>query len=247
MTLQVIIALILLFTLFRVLNIVLHKFVMIPLKLKYHLGYVLPAVELVAWVTLLLMIARFTYQTESYFAFALLIVLLALLAVPLFFVVRNFIAGVVLRLQYRLTEGMNIETEGVSGVVKKVGYLGLEIEDTSLDIYSIPYHALQSKTLIRQGNNPFLKKGTLRFELPLETDLSTLCMRLKKEVLNTPWAAISQPPVVEKAIEKNGKAIIHIGVFMPDKSYAGRIQHTVLSAFSTDPGTATLSSDIQTV
>lgn len=220
------------FTGFRILNLIIKKLTVIPMRIRNQLANVIPVFELVVWIVALLWIARYIYETKNYLALLFIVILFSLFAIPLFFVTRNLIAGIILRLQNRITEGMYIEVEGTKGIVKKAGHLGLEIEDRQSNFYSVPYHTIHSKRIIRQGGNPYLEKVTIRFEFPQPDGDDELYNKLIRAAINTPWVAVSFPPVIENTFKENGKTIIDLGVFLPDRMYADNIKSVVCSALS---------------
>jgi hypothetical protein len=222
----------LLFAGFRLLSFVAGKLNVLPQKMRHQIGFLLPIVELVVWVAVLLWMVSAIYVSKNYFVLLSMAILFALLAVPLFYLIRNFIAGIIFRIQNKLMPGMYINLEGIAGVVKRTGHLGLEIEDRQRNIRVIPYYTIRSASILRQGNNPHLEKVTLCFTLPVTGPIRELSNKLQREVLMTPWVAVSQPPAIESISHEEGKIQVDVGVFMPDRSYADLVKERVMHAMS---------------
>ena len=214
------------FTCFRVLNFIL-KSVNTSLKIKYHLNELIQAIEFISWIALIIWILRIIYVSENYFALVSISVVFLLLAVPIFFLIREYVSGLYLKLQNRIPEGVIIELDEIKGRIKKAGYFSFEIEDSHGNICTVSYYKINSKILIKPAKNQNLEKATIEFQIHDENKVNEIFAQLKKEVMNTPWVALSQPPIIENTRYDNGNLIIEICVFLLDRAYAEEIEYLV--------------------
>ncbi|SMO52332.1 Small-conductance mechanosensitive channel [Saccharicrinis carchari] len=219
------------FLLFRLLFSLKNKWGL-SVKIKRHLAYILPIAELFVWIGYLIWAVRLIYLSQNYFTLAAVGIVLLVLCIPLYLLLRDFIVGNVLKMQNKVNEGVFIEIEEIKGRIKRAGYFRLDIEDNRGNINSIPYNHIRSKIISQYGINQNLAKVVLRFTFPDTTKVNYIVPLLKRQILNTPWAAVSQDPIVEKTKTENGKLIIEVGTYTLDKSYGENIKNCVDKQFS---------------
>jgi hypothetical protein len=113
--------------------------------------------------------------------------------------------------------------------VKEAGYLRFDIENNKGNITSIPYHYIYGKKISRYGNNHHLEKVTIEFECPEHLNTSDVIERIKKEVMNTSWVALSEPPIIESTKVVNGQLFVMIRVYLQDKAQVEKVKRVVSS------------------
>jgi len=196
-------------------------------RFKFQLDYVLSLTELFFWVGFIVWVIKHVYESGNYFILISIGVTLCIFAVPLFLVLRDFISGAFLKAQNKVSTGRFIEIDELKGQIKKAGHLRLDIEDTHGNIHSIPYFNVRSKTILQHSSNPHLDKVVLKFMFPPSMTADQLIPSLKKQIMSTPWVAVSQSPVINKVSHKNNRLSIEVGVYTLDKSYADSIKKMV--------------------
>ncbi len=219
------------FILFRILNFVLGR-LKTALKFNYPFKNIVSVIELVTWIAFVLWVVKAIYDSTNYFVLISISIDFLLLVVLFFFLIRDFVFGIFLKLQYKITEGNYIDIEDIKGIVNKAGHFRLDIEDSNKNICSVSYYKVRSKIITKSGPNQNLEKVTIEFHFQETVKINELIAQLKKEVMNTPWVAISQPPIIENINTEKDKLIVKVGVFVLDKSYAENIKTSVLSYLS---------------
>ena len=221
---------ILIFTLFRILNFILGRAKTI-LKLKYHINDVVSVIELATWILFVLWMVKVIYDSKNYFALISMSTIFLLMVVPLFILIRDYVTGIFLKLQNKIIEGKYIKIEEIEGLVKKAGHLRIDIEDNHGNISSVSYFKVGSKIISQQGTNQNLEKVTIELQFPKTEKINEFLDQLKKEIMNTPWVAVSQFPIIEKASQTDNKLIVEVGVFMLDRSFAEEIKSVISEQF----------------
>ncbi len=229
---KIIIVALIIFLSFRLVFFIKNR-VIIPLKVKAHLAYILPIGELFIWLGFLIWTFRLIYQSQNHFTLIAVGVVLLVLSIPQYVLLTDFIVGNVLKMQNKVNEGVFIEIDEIKGRIKRAGYLRLDIEDNRGNINSIPYNNIRSKIISRSGSNPNLTKVVLRFTFPDTTKINYISPILKQQVLNTPWTAVSQAPIIEKTKTENGRLIVEVGVYTMDKLYGENIKNSVDKLWAT--------------
>lgn len=187
----------------------------------------LPIVELFMWLGFVIWAARLIYLAQNYFTLIAVGTVILTLSLPLYTTLRDFVVGNILKIQNKVSEGVFIEIEEIRGRIKRAGYLRLDVEDDRGNINSIPYNKIRSKVISQNSTNQNLAKVLLHFSFPETTKVNHITPILKRQILNTPWVAVSQTPIIEKAINENGQLIVEVGAYTLDKSYGENIKNSV--------------------
>lgn len=201
--------------------------VQIAESIKGYLAYMLPIAELLVWIVFLVWIFHWIYRLQNYFVLVAVAVVVLLFSMPLHVLLRDFVMGTILKIQNKINEGLFIEIDEIKGRIKRAGLLRLDIEDDRGNINSIPYNHIRSKIISQPGSNQKLAKVLLQFSFPENTQVNYITPILIQQILNTPWTAVSQAPIIEKAKKENGQLIVEVGVYTLDKSYGENIKNSV--------------------
>jgi hypothetical protein len=220
-----------LFLAFRVAH-VLHRFFNYQKIIKYHMNYLIPLAELIAWLAFWIWIVAHFYLNNNNKILVLIAITFALIAVPAFFLLRNFIFGVYLKIQGKFDKGDAIEFDDFEGEIIKLGNFNIEIKDAQGDIKSIPYSKIKSDIFTKHGANSNLKKQVLTFRFTKSLTINSLQKELLKQIMNSPWVAISQPPFIERIKTEETSHIIEVVVFTLKNEHVGYIQEMVEKAMN---------------
>jgi small-conductance mechanosensitive channel len=204
-----------------------HKTLKYRKSIKHHMSYIIPIFELLLWIGYALWCINYIYQSGNYKGLVLLGLLFLLIAIPSFFLLRDFVFGVYLKIQRKIDKGDFIEIDEFEGEILEAGHFNVEIKDKQGDINSIPYNRIRSKIIAKHGANPNLKKQTIIFKFPDHNKVNKLISELKKNLLNTPWVAVSQPPFIENIKQEEGMHVIEVAVFTLKNEYAQNIKEIV--------------------
>ncbi|MFO7656615.1 MAG: mechanosensitive ion channel, partial [Bacteroidales bacterium] len=110
---------------------------------------VFPVVQMLLWATyafwafdqLLNRIAVYPILTGS-----LIVLMVALIG---WYFMRDFISGIILKTENALETGQQIQTAEVTGTIKKLGYLTMEIANSEGEHVSIPYSLLTGQKIVK--------------------------------------------------------------------------------------------------
>ncbi|MCW3788198.1 mechanosensitive ion channel domain-containing protein [Plebeiibacterium sediminum] len=183
--------------------------------------------ELMIWFSLLIWVAKDYFEMRNYFALSSILSVFLLLIILLFPLLKNLVYGIIFKWQNKITEDVFIEADEIVGMVKKAGHLNMEIEDSHGDIYNISYTKVYSKTISKPSRNHNLFKTTLTFSFTDYTSKNEILSTLKRELMNTPWTAVSQPPIIENSRIADGELVIEVAVFVIDQAYVEDVKTSV--------------------
>ena len=195
--------------------------------LRHYLTIILPVAELLSWFGFAVWCIRFLYESESYAILITVSVILLLLIIPSWSLIRDFIFGVFLVFQRKIEMETRIETVDISGKIVKIGYFTFDIKSKDGNIETIPYSKIRSEVITKSGENINLEKELVRFTFPATGNIDQVTEQLKATLLNSPWVAASQQPIVKNIWVENDKHILEVYVYLLRKEYIERIRNFV--------------------
>jgi len=218
------------FLLFRLLAM-LQKYLPFSKKIKQYFEYFIPVVEIAAWLGFAIWCIRFIYEAQNYTALIIFGTAFSLLLIPSWFLIRDFLFGVILKMQQKIVTGNAVEIEEIKGVIISSGYFAFDIKTKSGTIDSIPYNKLRSKIISKPTGNIHLEKHAIQLTLNSKLDKTKVKQNLKKTILNAPWVTISQEPIIKDISYENEIYTIDLIVFTLNQNHADRIKDYVLKNF----------------
>ena len=142
----------------------------------------------------------------GYFAFALYLFLLSSALITSIFLalillvgwpfLKDFVPGVLFRLENQITKGDTIRLDGQESSVEEIGLRNLSSSNAAGETILTPYHKLNNAILVRARAAGKLVKHSFTLELQ-ENDPLKASTLIHQYFLECPWSASLQNPVVK--------------------------------------------------
>ena len=216
--------------LFRIL-LYLNKILPFSKEFKHYSGYLLPIVELASWLGFIIWCLRYIYEAEAYTTLIILGILIVLLFAPAWFLVRDFLHGMLLKIQRKIEIDTKIEIGDLKGVIVKTDYFTFDIKTKNGNIDTIPYNKIRSEIITKNAANIHLEKQIVSFNIPIKEDINIIIPQLKTALINAPWVAASQEPLINNVRTESDKSIIEVIVYMLKKEHKEKIVDWVQKNF----------------
>jgi len=200
-------------------------------KTKHYSGYILPILELFTWLGFTVWCLRLIYQAEVYTTLIILGIIIILLTAPAWSLVRNFLYGMLLKIQRKIEVDSKIEIGDVSGVIVKADYFTFDIKTKNGNIDTIPYNKISSEVISRNAANINLEKHAILFNIPSREDMNKILPMLKTSLVNAPWTAASQEPIINKISGEKSNYKVEVIVYIIHKEHAAKIADYVQKNF----------------
>jgi hypothetical protein len=203
------------------------KKINIPKRIKRHLGYSMAFGELIIWLAFISWVVMLAYNAKNYYILIFLAISFVLFVVPAFILIRDLIFGIFLRAQNKIPLGAVIEIDNIKGKIVRTGHYFLNLEDSQGRIKSYSYYKLNSTVISSLGDHSELEKLDMIFRLAYTNNSNERINKLKKQLLSTPWVAVSQPIIIEELKEKDDSLSLKVGLFTLNKKYEENIKGMV--------------------
>lgn len=209
----------------------LNKILPFSKKVKHYTGYLLPVVELVSWLGFAIWCLHLIYDAEAYSIFIVLGVMFVLLLTPTWFLIRDFLYGLFLKVQRKIEPDSKIEIGETKGVIIKTDYFTFDILNNDGSITTIPYNRIRAEIIKKSVANIHLEKQVITFSLPTKQDINKVLPQLKTTLINSPWVASSQKPIINNIIKENDYSVVEVIVYTLKKEYAEKVVEYVKTNF----------------
>ncbi len=169
----------------------------------------------------LYLLGAFIFFLENYIVFSAILILVMLLLFYWYsrFALRDYIAGLVFKVENRFAPNDIIEVDGQKGKITDFHYRNLEIENENGKMILIPYSMLLG--IISSPQNISETILNFSFELNITSEHPYEKMRdlLKKYILSLPWTVLKNEPKIQ-LIEQNGNNYrVKITLYSFDETY----------------------------
>ena len=201
----------------------LNRLLPLSKRLKHITGYVLPAIEIVSWIGFAIWSLHIVYDAEAYYILIVIGILIVLLLIPIWFLARDFLYGMFLKIQRKIEVDSKIETNEFEGIVTKTDYFTFDVRSPNGNIKTIPYNKIRSEIITKNTANINLLKQQLIFTFSQPGDEDVLIKNLKTALINVPWIAASQLPIIDNIKIENNNMVIQVNVWILDKKHTKKI------------------------
>ena len=216
--------------LFRILSY-LNKLLPFSKGFKHYSGYLLPIIELASWLGFTIWCLRYIYEAEAYTTLIILGILIILLLAPAWFLVRDFLHGMLLKIQRKIEIDTKIEIGDLKGVIVKTDYFTFDIKTKNGNIDTIPYNKIRSEIITKNAANIHLEKHNISFRIPSKHDINKLIPQLKATLINVPWIPASQEPIINNIKVEVENYVVEVIVYILKKEHTEKIMEYVKMNF----------------
>ena len=185
------------FLLFRFLKKLINYW--IPERKNRTLKYerLLPVLEGIIWFSWVIWGVQGVFNNKLVYSLIILGLLVVIIISLFWFAIRDFIAGVILKLEGAFNIGERIKVKEMEGRVKELGYFGMKLENFQGEIISMPYSAVSGVTRVQSKSNDKVKNHSFQFELSRKYAPVESIEKIRESILNTPWASVTKPPHIQ--------------------------------------------------
>jgi len=176
-------------------------------------------VEGIIWGMVLLGAAIFFLENNIIFSTILFLILLLLFYWYSRFALRDYIAGLVFKVENSFSLNEIIEVEGQKGIIKKFHYRNLEIENENGEMILLPYSILLGIISSPRKISDSLLSFSFEINIPSEQPYDKVSDLLKKYILSLPWIVLKNEPKIQLIEEKDNFYNVKITIFSFDESY----------------------------
>lgn len=201
-------------------------------RIKHRITLVLPVLELFVWCTFLLWYARKVFRQSDFYEPFVLIVMLVFTALFAWFVLRDLVAGIVLKAQLNLRRGECVLFNNKKYTITDVGYLSVTLETENKETENIDYTKILKQRIVKRNQNNAVQQETIECEVHKINSLQQINRQLTDVLMSCAWFVPSKQPQIELSGETDDTYIFKIQVFVMKPEHAFRLKEAVDTGFN---------------
>ncbi len=190
--------------------------------------------ESMVWLFYLLMAVIYFSKRNVVFAGILLLLLLLLLFWYARFALRDYMAGLIFKIENKFTLGEIIETDNRKGEITNFNTRTLEIKTENGKKILLPYH----KLLDVVGSTQNVSENVLNysFEVSVQTTrtVEEITELLKQYILSLPWSVMKYNPKIQLINDLKDNYLLKITLFSFDENYFHTMQQHIETFIEND-------------
>jgi small-conductance mechanosensitive channel len=136
--------------------------------------------------------------------------IVVLVGISGWYLLRDLISGIILKAGNGFEPGQRIKTSGLSGTIKKTGYLSLEIINKKGEIVIIPFSRLSRLNIRKPADTDKWVEHIVKLKISSKYPSEKIRNLLEKRVLEMPWIVSGDTNKVNISRDEAGNYIAEI-------------------------------------
>jgi len=142
---------------------------------------------------------------------------------------RDFISGIILKSENFTDNERMVCYHHHHGRIIRQGLRYLEFQTEDGEIIKIPYSRIHRESPLQFRFRDRTHAMTLNFTMVDPVDTDPLLTRIRRTILNSPWAMTGVDPIITLIPESEGILRLKITVYTLNPSHAGRLKQDLLT------------------
>lgn len=174
-----------------------------------------PIVRGVFWLFFVLFVAQWLILSNPWIGASVV----AILIVASWTFIRNYITGLIVRIQRNYHLGQKVEHENITGEINRFLTTNIEMISSDGEVVLFPYTSFLSKLV----KKPSMVKGLRQVTLELPNTKGKNATDVKKLVYDCPYVVTAVVPKVQFT-ERDGNAYVQLQVYLAGDRYESRLK-----------------------
>ncbi len=219
------------FSLLRLLKFIVPVF-KFTRKNKTFINKISPFGELLVWVLFFAWALQYFADKNQFLAGGLFLVLLSISIWASWFILKDYITGLIFRRETGLSINRIISTGDVTGKIKQFKSRTLVIETQAGKTIHLPYSKVLNNKIEKLNPAETISGHTFILELKSENEIEKIIPRIKETIMYLPWASIKREPDIKPISTENQKIKFEITVYALEKGFFYKIENFVKKTFA---------------
>lgn len=191
---------------------------------KTKLDRLFPMVEGLLWMGYLLWCIKQLIPEGLGNSLGVLAVVLLVFGMLFWFIVRDFLSGIILKSEGSLKINDWVRVKGIEGKITRMGQRSMVVVTQSGETVNIPYSTLSGEISIKPNPSEKLRSHAFEITIPKELALEITIEEIKRIVLNAPWSAIIKVPEIKLLNESPSGYHFEINIYSVKQIYFQKIK-----------------------
>ncbi|MEZ5195514.1 MAG: mechanosensitive ion channel [Bacteroidales bacterium] len=189
---------------------------------------VLPAIELITWLLYVFWANDFLFKEKSYYQYLVASLVIILVAFFAWFLVRDFIAGIIFRVQNDLPANKNIQLGSINGKIKSKHLTHLIVETTDNQMVKIPYSKLQQEVVSELSDSQGADEYKIMLTVKKNVTKAQIEEKIRILILNNPWSNFRKKPMIKLLSEDDTNYSFEIKVNTMEHKHMRLLEKSII-------------------
>ena len=191
-----------------------------------------PALELIILLIYFFWANDFLFKNKSYYQYLVLSLILAVVILLAWFIARDFIAGIVLRVQNDLQTNNNIQFGNLEGRIKSQHLTHLKIVTTTGQIVKIPYSRLNQEIISETSDSASIEEFKFKIRSKKTISRQDAEEKIRFLLINSPWSNYNKTPDIRLFSENDDFFVFEILVNVLNQKHILQLEKTIQEQIS---------------
>ncbi len=194
--------------------------------------YLFPVLEFVLWTLFLFWVLFHLFKGQFYYPALITSLILVLVAFISWFVIKDFIAGLIFKAENTFRVNNVIKIAHAEGTIKRLGYLSLDLINENGELEKVRYSSLSGQKIVKPNPSEALKKFTFIIDYNSPLSESKTSQIIRAHVLNAPWSSTSKNPVIQTLQKNQNSYQFEVTVYTLNAVHADAIEEYLTAQLS---------------
>jgi hypothetical protein len=172
-------------------------------NIKSRITRAAPSIEAIIWLAFIIWSIRHLIQNDIWNSIGVMVVMLMVLILLSWFVLRDYLAGVVIKSDGSMRLNDRIRVRNVEGRITSMGLRSMIITADSGETVNMPYSAISGEISSKPNPSEDLISNTFNITIARHFDAAFTFNHIRKSLLNAPWSSVRKFPEI-KLIKDSG-------------------------------------------
>ncbi len=214
--------------------LVLHVFIKQIVKRNNrwrNLLRIVPLIEFITWIIAIFWIINYLFEEKSYYQ-VIILSLVIILGISLgWFFLKDFVAGVIFRVQNNYTQGETIQVGNITGKIDALHVTHICIYTEEGKTIKVPYSKLNNEIISEQMEISSTEENKFLLKTNKKNSAKETGDTIHNILLNTPWRIKDKLPLIKYISEDNDTYTFEIQVQTRNSKHLGYLSKALSSKF----------------
>lgn len=148
---------------------------------------IFPVVEMLLWLTYVFWASHQLFKDLSVYPLLAGSMIIVFVAIFGWYLLRDFISGIILKAENAFEPGQLINTSIVSGTIRRLGYRSMEVVSKEGETVKIPFSLLTNKYITKPADNGKWVGQVIRLKVSSGYQAEKIQDMIEKRILEMPW------------------------------------------------------------
>lgn len=164
-----------------------------------------PIIELVFWASFVIWVVDIMFSTSQFFLYFIFLMITFGFVLFFLFFVKDYIAGIQLKSRYNLYHSQRFKSSQVSGIIKKLGLLSIELKSDNGSDFKVPYAQIDQKTIELNIQEKSGGENIIKVNVASNLNEEATVRKISELVINSPWSSHKSNPTIVGSDVENGQ------------------------------------------